>query len=155
VYTIARTDDTNTLHGCEGHFENIKRQCTAETGHQGGTVLASGVLFEVYHDEATHLQTAGQGSRHDHRSAVIATGIARPLKRATQPKAPKNPTTPKIPTALKTPTTPKNPASQKNPPKACPLKSKGKSGKSPGGKARKRADTSNPDCDDKVDYETI
>lgn len=161
VYTITRTDDTNSLHGCIDHFENIKRQCTAETGHQGGTVLASGVLYEVYHVEATHLQTERQGSRYDHRSAGIATGIARSYKRATQPKVPKNPTTPKIPTAPKAPTVPKAPILPKNPtnpkstPTACPLKSKGKSGKIPGGKARKRADTSNPDCDDEDDLETI
>jgi hypothetical protein len=170
VFTITRTEDVNTLQGCKNHFNDIERQCTAEKGHQGGTILANGVLYEIYHDEATHLENAGPGSSYDHRSEGIAMGIARPLKRATQPKVPNNPITPKTPTALKTPTTPKiptapktpikpktpitpkNPTNPKSTPKACPLKPKGKGGK---GKARKRADPSNPDCDDEEDLETI
>jgi hypothetical protein len=166
VYTITRTDDTNTLHGREDHFETIKRQCTAEEGHQGGTVLANGVLYEVFHDEAAHLETAGRASSYDRRSGGIKTGIARPGKRVIQPAAPKTPATPKAPTAPKIPTAPKTPTSPKAPtapktpttpktPKACPLKPKGKCGKSLGGKASKRADTSNPDCEDEDDLESI
>jgi hypothetical protein len=181
VLTITRTNNTNTLDGCKNHFEDIVRQCTVEKGYHGGTVLADGVLYEVYHD-TTYVETAGQGSKYDHKVGSIEAGSTRPVKRVTTPTTPKEPkktkkptttkkpiatkkpTKTKKPTALKTPAVPKIPTTPKTPitpttpkttPKACPLKRKGKGGEIPAGKAGKRADTTNPDCEEDEDLATI
>ena len=155
VFTITRTNDSNNLESCRDYLKRIVDQCTNEKGYYGGTLLAEGNLYEAYRDESAQVQNAEILSISHQKARLIEATSRVPIKRATQPTAPKKPTTPKAPIAPKIPTTPKNPGSPKTTPKSCPTQPKGKSGKGLRGKTSKRADASNPQCDEDDDLASI
>lgn len=110
VFTITRTDQDETLESCKGSFDAIIRKCIGEKNFHGGTLLANGFLYEVYHDNT-------------------------PKDRLTQRATPKPPKTAKKKPAKPTFAKPQ-PAKPSN--KACPLKPKTK-GSGQGGKLTSRA----------------
>ena len=90
VFTITRTDNTYTFDRCESYFNDIIRQCFAEQEFYGGTKLANGLLYEIYHENSAHTDVLERALVNEHSTGGVGARAGKNTDKKKDKKKDKN-----------------------------------------------------------------
>jgi hypothetical protein len=90
VFTITRTNNTYTFDRCESHFDDIIRQCIAKQEFYGGTSLANGLLYEIYHEKSAHTDVLERALVNEHSIGGVGARAGKNTDKKKDKKKDKN-----------------------------------------------------------------